>query len=126
MQVPSLTLNQEQLPKSQPPKIYDCGCGDEQQPRHQAVTVRLRSTGQSPAGDPLFVEQGGPGDSTIGVIVDQIFPNLPGLKAVLESRDLVFVEERGTRYSKPFLTCPEYDAKNIAVAKGEMDYTDPS
>lgn len=92
----------------------------------QLAVVRLRSTGQSPAADPLFVEQGGPGDSTIGVIVNVLFPNLPGLKTVLETRDLVFVEERGTRYSKPFLTCPEYDAKNIAVAKGEMAYTDPS
>lgn len=92
----------------------------------QLAVVRLRSTGASPAPDPLFVEQGGPGDSTIGVIVDQIFPALPELRAVLATRDLVFVEERGTRYSKPFLTCPEYDAKNIAVAKGEMDYTDPS
>ena len=95
-------------------------------PSIQLAAVRIRSTGTSPAPDPLFVEQGGPGDSTIGVIVNVLFPNLPGLKRVLESRDLVFVEERGTRYSRPFLTCPEYDAKNIAVAKGEMDYTDPS
>ncbi|MFN7286361.1 MAG: alpha/beta hydrolase [bacterium] len=92
----------------------------------ELAVVRIRSTGETPADDPLFVEQGGPGDSTIGVIVNQLFPHLPGLKAVLETRDLVFVEERGTRYSKPFLTCPEYDAKNIAVAKGEMAYSDPS
>ena len=92
----------------------------------QLAVVRIRSTSKSPAADPLFVEQGGPGDSTIGVIVDWAVPNLPELQAVLRSRDLVFVEERGTRYSRPFLSCPEYDAKNIAVAKGEMAYTDPS
>lgn len=92
----------------------------------QLAVVRIRSTSKSPAADPLFVEQGGPGDSTIGVIVDQVFPALPELQAVLKSRDLVFVEERGTRYSRPFLACPEYDARNIAVAKGEMAYTDPS
>jgi pimeloyl-ACP methyl ester carboxylesterase len=92
----------------------------------QLAVVRIRSTSKSPAVDPLFVEQGGPGDSTIGVIVNWAVPSLPELQAVLSSRDLVFVEERGTRYSKPFLTCPEYDAKNIAVAKGEMAYTDPS
>ena len=90
------------------------------------AVVRIRSTSASPAPDPLFVEQGGPGDSTIGVIVDWAVPTLPELQAVLKTRDLVFVEERGTRYSKPFLSCPEYDAKNIAVAKGEMAYTDPS
>jgi len=92
----------------------------------QLAVVRIRSSSNSPAADPLFVEQGGPGDSTIGVIVNKVFPALPELQAVLKSRDLVFVEERGTRYSKPFLACPEYDARNIAVAKGEMAYTDPS
>lgn len=92
----------------------------------QLAVVRIRSTSKRPAADPLFVEQGGPGDSTIGVIVNQVFPALPELQAVLRSRDLVFVEERGTRYSRPFLACPEYDARNIAVAKGEMAYTDPN
>lgn len=93
--------------------------------RIQLAVVRIRSTGPHPAADPLFVEQGGPGDSTIGVIVDQVLPALPEPQAVLKGRDLVFVEERGTRYSRPFLACPEYDARNIAVAKGEMAYTDP-
>jgi pimeloyl-ACP methyl ester carboxylesterase len=92
----------------------------------QLAVVRMRSTGKRPAADPLFVEQGGPGDSTIGVIVNWAVPTLPELQAVLKSRDLVFVEERGTRYSRPFLSCPEYDAKNIAIAKGEQAYTDPS
>ena len=95
-------------------------------PSIQLAVVRIRSTSKRPAADPLFVEQGGPGDSTIGVIVDKALPIFPELNAVLKSRDLVFVEERGTRFSKPFLTCPEYDAKNIAVAKGEMAYTDPA
>lgn len=92
----------------------------------QLAVVRIRSTSKSPAADPLFVEQGGPGDSTIGVIVDKALPIFPEQHAVLKTRDLVFVEERGTRFSKPFLSCPEYDAKNIAVAKGEMAYTDPA
>ncbi len=91
----------------------------------QLAVVRIRSTSKSPAADPLFVEQGGPGDSTIGIIVDWAVPTLPELQAVLRTRDLVFVEERGTRYSRPFLSCPEYDARNIAIAKGEMAYTDP-
>lgn len=92
----------------------------------QLAAVRIRSASRRPAADPLFVEQGGPGDSTIGVIVDWAVLALPELQAVLKTRDLVFVEERGTRYSKPFLSCPEYDARNIAVAKGEMAYTDPA
>ncbi|WP_168163446.1 alpha/beta fold hydrolase [Calothrix sp. 336/3] len=91
----------------------------------QLAVVRTRSTSKAPAADPLFVEQGGPGDSTIGIIADWALPTFPELQALLKSRDLIFVEERGTRYSKPFLSCPELDAHNIAVAKGEKAYTDP-
>lgn len=91
----------------------------------QLAVVRTRSTSKAPAADPLFVEQGGPGDSTIGVILDWALPRFPELQALLKSRDLIFVEERGTRYSKPFLSCPELNAHKIAVAKGEKAYTDP-
>ena len=91
----------------------------------QLAVVRTRSTSKTPAADPLFVEQGGPGDSGIGVFVDIILPAYPELSALLEIRDLIFMEERGTRYSKPFLSCPEIDAHNIAVAQGQQSYTDP-
>lgn len=92
----------------------------------QLAVVRTRSTSKTPAADPLFVEQGGPGDSTIGDIVDGALPAYPELPALGKNRDLIFVEERGTRYSKPFLSCPELNAHNIAVAKGQRSYTDAS
>lgn len=86
--------------------------------------VRTRSIGNNPAPDPLFVEQGGPGSTTIGVFVNQVLPSYTELPALLQSRDLIFVEERGTLHSKPFLSCPELNAHNIAVAKGERDPKD--
>jgi pimeloyl-ACP methyl ester carboxylesterase len=92
----------------------------------QLGVVRTRSTGQTPAADPLFIEQGGPGDSTIGDIANAALPKFPELQALLQGRDLIFVEERGTRYAKPFLFCPELNAHNIAVAQGKQNYTDPS
>ncbi len=92
----------------------------------QLAVVRTRSTSKAPAADPLFVEQGGPGDSTIGDIVDGALPAYPELPALSKNRDLIFVEERGTRYSRPFLACPELNAHNIAVAKGQRSYTDSS
>lgn len=92
----------------------------------QLAVVRTRSTSKTPAADPLFVEQGGPGGSSIHDIADGALPTFPELQALLKSRDLIFVEERGTRYSKPFLSCPELNAHNIAVAKGQRNYTDPS
>lgn len=52
---------------------------------------------------PWFVEQGGPGDTTIGVFVNLVLPmKSPGLINIFKGRDLLFVEERGTRYSRPF------------------------
>lgn len=90
----------------------------------QLGVVRTRSTGQTPAADPLFVEQGGPGDSTIGDIANGALPKYPELPALLQGRDLIFVEERGTRFARPFLFCPELNAHNIAVAQGKQSYTD--
>lgn len=96
-----------------------------QGPMIQLAVVRVRSASNAPAPDPLFVEQGGPGDTTIGVFVNLALPmKSPGLINILKSRDLLFVEERGTRYSKPFLSCPEINAHNVAVAKREKAPTD--
>lgn len=94
-------------------------------PTIQLAVVRTRSSGKNPALDPLFVEQGGPGGTTIGEFTDSALPKYPELSALLESRDLIFMEERGTKYSKPFLSCPELNAHNIAVAQGQENYTDP-
>jgi pimeloyl-ACP methyl ester carboxylesterase len=91
----------------------------------QLGVVRTRTTGKTAAPDPLFVEQGGPGGTTIGVFADLALPNYPQLKSILQNRDLIFMEERGTKYSNPYLSCPEVNAHNIAVAKGEKEYTDP-
>ncbi|KAF0654518.1 putative hydrolase [Cyanobium sp. Copco_Reservoir_LC18] len=90
----------------------------------QLGVIRARSTGKNPALDPLFIEQGGPGDSTIGDIANGALPTFPELQALLQDRDLIFMEERGTRYAKPFLYCPELNAHNIAVAQGKQNYTD--
>lgn len=111
----------------------DCGYvtvpeqhGQPQGPTIQLGVIRTRSTGKTPAPDPLFFEQGGPGGTTIGMFADQVLPHYPELPALLESRDLIFMEERGTKYAKPVLSCPEFNAHTIAVAKGEIEYTDPA
>lgn len=91
----------------------------------QLGVIRTRSTGKAPAPDPLLVEQGGPGDSTIADIVNGALPKFPELPALLKNRDLIFVEERGTKFAKPFLFCPELNAHNIAVAQEKQSYTDP-
>lgn len=95
-------------------------------PTIQLAVVRTRSESAAPASDPIFVEQGGPGDTTIGVFANMALPlKSPGLIALLKNRDLIFMEERGTRYSKPFLSCPEVNAHNVDVAKGIKKSEDP-
>ena len=53
-------------------------------PTIQLGVVRIRSTGEEPASDPLVMEQGGPGGSTIG-----FFPNQTRkLVEILKQRDI--------------------------------------
>lgn len=64
---------------------------------------RLPSTSSNPAPDPLVMLQGGPGGSVeILVVVGTLFNSL------YAERDLVFIEQRGNRYSTPALTCDTY------------------
>ena len=92
----------------------------------QLAVVRTRSIGDNPAPDPLMMEQGGPGGSTIGLFPSKIVPFTNVGTAILQQRDMVFVEQRGTQFSRPALTCPERVDHNVAVAKGELEFTDSS
>lgn len=91
----------------------------------QLAVVRTRSIGDNPAPDPLIMEQGGPGGSTIGEFPTQIVPFTGAAPAILQHRDIVFVEQRGTQFSRPALRCPERVDHNVAVAKGELAFSDP-
>ena len=72
---------------------------------HVAVAVAIWPTYDEPHfPDPLFITQGGPGGSTLELFPEMIYPNRSG-----GERDLVFVEQRGTRYSFPDLTCSVTD-----------------
>ncbi|MCB0166059.1 MAG: alpha/beta fold hydrolase [Anaerolineae bacterium] len=95
-------------------------------PTIQVAVVRTRSTGDNPAPDPLFMEQGGPGDSTIAVFPGSGLPALTNLQDILATRDMVFVEERGTFYSRPSLVCAGKVEHEIQAAKGLEEDTDHS
>jgi pimeloyl-ACP methyl ester carboxylesterase len=70
-----------------------------------SVTVAIWPTYDEPHfPDPLFITQGGPGGSTLELFPEMIYPNRSG-----GERDLVFVEQRGTRYSGPNLDCSVTD-----------------
>ncbi|HEY9628175.1 MAG TPA: alpha/beta hydrolase [Coleofasciculaceae cyanobacterium] len=111
--------------------LSDCGYvtvperhSDPDGPTIQVAVVRTRSIGDAPASDPLFIEQGGPGNTTIGLFATKGVALLPILPRMLQGRDLVFVEQRGTELSRPFFACPEQTAYNLAVARDEIAPTD--
>lgn len=112
-------------------KISDCGYvtvpefhNQPAGPTIQVAVVRTRSSSDTPAPDPLFMEQGGPGGSTIDIYPTVALAALPNMKTLLNTRDLVFVEQRGTRHSKPSLLCPEQTAANVATLQGVQDKDD--
>lgn len=82
-----------------------------------AVAV-IKSTGDTPAPDPLAMFTGGPGAN--------VFP-LAGVmfsSPVRADRDVVLFSERGTYGAEPFLGCPEVDAVNegrFGTASVEID-----
>lgn len=71
--------------------------------------VILPAHSPTPAPDPLFMAQGGPGGSTLDYFVQVLAGTNLG-NTLRTDRDVVLVEQRGTRYAEPFLGCTELDA----------------
>ncbi len=74
----------------------------------RVAVVVVYSTSDNPAPDPLVMGMGGPG----GVALDNLLPlvlNESGA-ALLAQRDVIFIEQRGVKYTEPHLTCPEVTA----------------
>ena len=69
-----------------------------------AVAV-IHSASNEPAPDPLVMLAGGPGQSALSSFVQILAA--PGMDGFWEDREIVLVEQRGTRYSEPFLQCEE-------------------
>lgn len=74
----------------------------------------LKSTSANPAPDPLVIIQGGPGGSAI-----ELIPSFAPLlaKAGLRDRDVIFFDQRGTRFAEPFLFCEELYNFKVQHAK---------
>lgn len=68
--------------------------------------VIIKSTSDNPA-EPLVMAQGGPGGSSIELFRYLASPDDPVGQLLRADRDLIAFEQRGTRYSEPFLYCSE-------------------
>lgn len=77
--------------------------------------IVLKSSSPNPAPDPVLRTLGGPGVSSLRMVRGR--PSSPWLK----ERDLVIFEQRGTRYARPVLDCPEVDAAKIKNAETNAD-----
>ena len=95
--------------------VHETTCGtlsvleDHQQPggrRIKLAVAILKSTADHPAPDPVVFLQGGPG---ISVLTNKPELNIPYFYALLASRDVILLEQRGIGLSEPSLDCPEVD-----------------
>jgi pimeloyl-ACP methyl ester carboxylesterase len=81
---------------------------------HVAV---FRSDAENPAPDPVVHLAGGPGSSSLEV-AGYLFSR--GLNAILERRDFVLFDQRGTGFSGPRLDCPERQALTPLLLAGSL------
>jgi len=63
--------------------------------------------------EPLILIMGGPGMSDIDAFVPELTGDLG--KLFLDNRDVVIIELRGLKYSKPNLLCPEIEALQMSL-----------
>lgn len=85
----------------------------------QLAVAILKSSASSPAADPLFMAQGGPGGSTIDTYAAAMLSN-----PLRGKRDIVLFDQRGTYYSKPFLDCPEFYELMIKTLDQDLNALD--
>lgn len=76
----------------------------------------------NPAPDPMVFLQGGPGGGILSLLGPAI--NAGDLSVFTGSHDLILIDQRGTGYSRPALTCPNlirlkyrYLARNVSDAR---------
>lgn len=69
--------------------------------------IRFKSPGGSSAA-PLFKTHGGPGGSELQFVTSQIHMELH--KPILQARDVVLFNQRGSMFAEPWLTCTEENA----------------
>ncbi len=98
------------------PAGYQPECGYLVVPENRAVpgspSIRLhvaifRSLASQPAPDPVIHLAGGPGSSSLD---EAAYLFSQGLGAILEQRDFILFDQRGTGHSQPRLDCPERQA----------------
>lgn len=82
----------------------------------QLAVAIFPSSSCAPKPDPIIMNTSGPGKSNMDNFIPQIAMMLG--KYLLPGRDIVIIELRGLRYSKPFLRCEElFEARKSILSK---------
>jgi pimeloyl-ACP methyl ester carboxylesterase len=96
------------------PDTVECGhlIVPEDHAKPEGRTLRLAiailpSHSEAPAPDPVVYLEGGPGGSALSGLEFWL------TSLFLDDRDLILLEQRGTRYAEPSLDCPELDQAYI-------------
>lgn len=85
------------------------------------AVVIYKSPNRAAAPDPLLMAQGGPGGSTLYLYGNHVSFLVP---RVLQTRDVVLIEQRGTRFSQPFLYCDEVEYFLMGTLDDPAGYED--
>jgi pimeloyl-ACP methyl ester carboxylesterase len=108
------------------PSGQDVECGyltvpeDRRQPQGKTIQLavaRFKSDSANPEPDPIVYLEGGPGGSPLRSLRGQFNALLAPL---LDKRDLILLDQRGTGYSQPALDCPEYKEWAISVLDQDL------
>jgi pimeloyl-ACP methyl ester carboxylesterase len=83
------------------------------------ATAVIHSASDHPAPDALVMLAGGPGDSALTRFVQLLAR--PGMEGFWAEREIVLVEQRGTRYSTPFLHCDEMSELKLDLLEENLD-----
>jgi pimeloyl-ACP methyl ester carboxylesterase len=119
-----------------PPEEVEVECGfvavPESRSGEPGATVELavvlyHSLAAEPAPEPVVYLSGGPGSGAIASLVGDYDDFV---RPLLEERDVIVFDQRGTGFSRPSLACPEYSRvvredlrKNFALEEASERYT---
>lgn len=106
-------------------RTVDCGTievhaypDDPGSPVIELAVAVFRSASDSPAPDPVVYLEGGPGGDALELI-PLVFER--GFAHLLEDRDVIFFDQRGTGYSTPSLACPEVRELGLEMLDDVLD-----
>jgi pimeloyl-ACP methyl ester carboxylesterase len=85
------------------------------------LAVAMLSSGHPRAAEPVVYLAGGPGEAGS---TDLLLLLGGSLQTLVEDRDWIFLDQRGTGFSEPALTCPEVQINGVSVGNpGQIQHT---